>query len=112
RLGAASSQAPLLLLRTRSGDEDRHASGNAVADRQRPGRLELEEWRASRSCDPVELGPQRSRAVALAPREVDVLEELALAEAPVELLPRDEPIVAAVDLAGAAIARRRRDREL
>ena len=41
-----------------------------------------------------------------------VLEEVAVCEPPVELLVADEVVMDAVDLAGAAGARRRRDGEL
>ena len=60
--------------------------------------------------DPVDL--RAERAGALAPREADVLEEVPGREAPVELLVAQEPVVAAVLLAGTLGARRRGDGEL
>src|SRR6266536_3615125 len=84
-LGRPGAEPPLELFLARSGHEDDDARGNAVADLERATRLDLEQRRAAASGDPVELRPERAGAVSLAPGELDVLEEAALGEAPVEI---------------------------
>src|SRR5919204_351800 len=111
-LGRAGTKPPFELLRARGGDEDDNAVLHAVAHGERAARLDLEQRRGAVGDDPAQLGPKRARAVALAPRQLDVLEEAALGEAPIELLFRDEPVVAPVVLAGPPRARGRGDGQL
>src|SRR5207245_2231950 len=72
--------------------------------------LELEDADLALVGDALDL--REERPGTLAPRELVVFEELALGEAPVELLVADEVVVDTFDLVRAACARRRRDGEL
>ena len=108
-LGRTFLKPPFELL-DRRGDEDRHRARDALRDVQRPLGLELEHADLPLLADAVDLG--KERAGALAPRKDVVLEEIAVLEAPVELLVTDEVVVDALDLAGAAGSRRRRDCKL
>src|SRR5215208_2307267 len=110
-LGRPQAQAALPLLAARRGDEDRDRRGDAVANRECAAGLDLEHRRLPLSRDALELGPERPRAVALTPGELDPLEEVALLQPAVELLVREEPVVAAVLLAGPHRPRRPGDRE-
>src|SRR5262249_38823135 len=102
---------PALELRERRRlHEDRRAVVDLALDRERPLGLEGGARSFPRRADPGDLRPQRPGA--LSPFEVDVLEELARFEPPLELLARDEVVVASFLLALAALARRRRDGEL
>src|SRR5204863_2219132 len=83
-----------------------------VAHRECAAGLDLEQGGAGAAGDPLELRPERARAVALAPRQRHVLQKAVLGEALVELLVRQEPVVASVLFARAAGPRRRRNGEL
>src|SRR5262245_21833763 len=106
------AEPPLALLPARGGDEDRDRRRNAVANRERPAGLDLKHGRAAVGDDAIELRPERSRAAARPPRQLDPLQEVALLELPVELVVAQEPVVAAVLLARAHRAGRRGDGEL
>src|SRR5215470_2993612 len=84
-LGRARPEPPLQLLAARSGNEDGHRGGDAVADPECAPGLDLEERRAVLGGDPVELGPERAGAVALSPGQLDPFEKVAGLEPPVEL---------------------------
>src|ERR671930_2769980 len=73
--GRAVAQPPLELVEARRRDEDRDAAGNLVADAEGAHGLEVEQRDPAARRDAVELRAERPRA--LAPREVDVLDELA-----------------------------------
>src|SRR6476620_4152649 len=83
-LGRPRAQPPLALLAAGGGDEDRDRSRDPVANGERAARLDLEHRRTSLACDPLELGPERSRAIPLAPWQLDPLEETPLFEPLVE----------------------------
>src|SRR5919204_3026130 len=110
-LGRPRPEPFLELFPARGGHEDRHRSWHAVAHGQRAAGLDLEHRRVAVGRDAVELGPERSRAVALTPGKRDPLEEAALLQLPVELPVAQEPVVAAVLLARPTGSRRRRDGE-
>ena len=76
---------------------------------QRALDLELEHADPALGGDPVDLGAQRAVAAA---DELDVLEELARLDPGDELLLAQEPVLAAVLLAGPLRPRRRRDGDL
>src|SRR5215218_3400684 len=79
-LGGAQAKTEKSFFTVRRGHEDRHGGGDAVAYRQRAAGLDLEHGRAAFRDDPVELGPRRSGAVALAPRQLHPLQEVPLLE--------------------------------
>ena len=100
---------PPLELGQRSRDEDRHAAGDEVAHAQRACRLQLEQARLALRGDAVDLRAERAGALM---QKGDVLEELAVLDAAVELLVGDEVVVDAVDLTLSTRPRRRRDGQL
>src|SRR5438552_3696837 len=111
-LGRAGPEPLLELVAARRRDEDRHRAGDPVAHGERAAGLDLEQRRMAAAGDPLQLRPEGSRAVAFAPRKRHVLEEPVLGEAFVELIVRQEPVVAPVLLAWPAGSRRRRDGKL
>ncbi len=62
-LGRALAEAPLELVDV-GCDEDRHAAGDVVLDRERPVQLELEDADAALLGEPLDLGAQRAVAPA------------------------------------------------
>src|SRR5919108_9743 len=107
-LGGPFAQPPLQHLQGRV-DEDRDASGDEIADRERSRGLELEQAGAAFRRDALDLGVERPGAVG---DERDVLGELARRDAAIELLVAEKVVVDAVDLARAAGPRGRRDGQL
>src|SRR5205807_466683 len=71
---------------------------------------EVEERHASLLVDPIDLGEERPGPGPPGMRHV--LEERAFADEPLELLVREEPVLAAVPLLRPPLARRRGDGEL
>src|SRR5262245_11688287 len=111
-LRCAQPEAPLALLAAGRGHEDRDGGRYAIPDRQRTIRLDLEHRRAPLDSDALELLPERSRAVTLAPRQLHPLQEATLLQLPGEVLVAQEPVVATVLLARSHRARGRRNRQL
>src|SRR2546430_898307 len=106
-LGSSRPQAFFELLAVRGGDEDRHASGYPVANGQCSTRLELEQDRSSRAGDPLELRPERSRSLVLAPGPFDPLQELVGRSSALEFIGGDEVVLAAILLSGTPLSRGR-----
>ena len=94
----------------RRAHEDRDAVGKLALHGERPFGLEVEEWRLAFPPDAPDLRPERPDT--LTPFEVDVLEEVARLESPLELLAVDEVVLPSLDLARAPRSGRRRDGEL
>src|SRR3954465_5564548 len=70
-LGRAGTEPALPLLAVRRPDEDRHRRRHPARYGERAVRLDLEHGRVARGGDPIELRPERARAVALAPGQLD-----------------------------------------
>src|SRR5581483_5155551 len=94
---------PALELVNRGGDEDRDGAGGAPLPALRALRLELEQRRLPAAPQAIDLRMKRAVAV---PDVVDVLEELPGLDPSVELDTIEEPVVDAVLLARALLARR------
>src|SRR6478609_3395487 len=99
-LGRPRAQPALALLAAGGGDEDRDRGRDPVANGERATRLDLEHRRTSLARNPLELGPERSRPIPLAPWQLDPLEEAPLFEPLVELRVGQEPVIPAVLLGG------------
>src|SRR5581483_2658774 len=108
-LGRTLPEPPLELVHRRR-DEDRHRPGNLRLHALRALGLELEQGDLAVAANPREL--REERAVAVPGHVLDVLQELARLELREELVRRQEPVVAAGELAGPLVARRRRNRHL
>src|SRR5919198_4260820 len=101
-LGRPRPQPALQDRAARRRHEDRHRLRDPFLDGERAAGLDLEQRRVPTFADAVELRPERPGAVAGAPGQLDPLEEVALGKLAVELVLRDEPVVAAVLLVRAA----------
>src|SRR5262249_24842918 len=101
---------PALKLVDVGGDEDGDAAIDVPLDLECALELELEDADGAVLRDPVDL--RAERAVPLARDVWHPLGKLAGVDAPRELVVREEPVVASVDLTGPLWPRRRRDRDL
>ena len=101
---------PTLELGQIRGDEDRDAPLDLLLHRQCSFELELEDANLALVGDPFDFHAQRP--IAPVPHVVHVLEKLARVDLLIELVVPQEPVLAAVDLAGPLRARGRRDGHL
>src|SRR5204863_3059522 len=109
-LGRACAEPTFELVERRRLDEDRHAVGNLPLYGERSVGLQIQQRRLPVRADARDLGPERP--AALAPLEVDMLEEVTRIEPPLELRMVDEVVLPPVLLALTPVARRRRDGKL
>ena len=84
--------------------------GDRLLHPQRAVGFEVEQRHLAVRLNAIDLGAQRSRPCT--PRKVDVLEKLPVVDEALELLGRDEPVLASVLLAGPLLARGRGDGKL